>query len=214
MADEQTTPRRKRRREETERRSRREERERPYRGGRSKGLKGPLPFDRPSGFLSPAKARELAGRTQPARRKRMGEVATGGVLKRARQRAERLGIENVPERITRGQAVQYRQRLKAIRESKQPGAGRAQNLQKVGITAPNVIEQGPGAERRGQYYQVAWDPVKKRYAHVYGRGKKAERRYLRRTNPWTAVYGEKPGQAAKRMARQAGKLTPIGLPRP
>ena len=153
------------------------------------------------------------------------------LLERAQGRAKRLGVELGCE-VSRAQAIRLRQRLATQRQTKKHagGSGRrdkrkqgaeispvttkvnekprafARQLTDLGYSAVNPTQPGqPGAERGGRRYRLKADPESKKFVHVYGRGKKAERIWLRGNSPWQAGYQQKYGAQVKDLMKPGTK---------
>ena len=161
-------------------------------------------------------------------RKQRRKQVSGGLLERTQGRAKRLGVELGSE-VSRAQAVRLRQQLARRRDKPlTTGGGRPMKEAKPGAPPTTKVNERPqrfsrqlvdlghsainptkapagGAERGGRRYRLKADPESKKFVHVYGRGKKAERIWLRGNSPWQAGYQQKYGAQVKDLMQPGTK---------
>ena len=135
-------------------------------------------------------------------------MAKSTLQSRTASRAKRLGLAPIEGTYTRGQARSIKRQLRTKRAGGQPGplnsgspSGGAQApsggtsapskprkpLTSLGKTGINRVTSGPGSARQGKSYQVKQGPGGAIF-HVYGRGKAAVRKRVRKSV--AQAYGE------------------------
>ena len=185
------------------------------------------PYDAGGGLTRKQRRKQVSGglleRTQ-SRAKRLGvelgsEVSRGQAVQLRRQLAARRRGQNVPGGLKPARPGGFKGPVtgggggKPMKELPPPTTKVnekprrfSRQLVDLGYSAVNPTKApAGGAERGGRRYRLKADPESKKFVHVYGRGKKAERIWLRGSSPWQAGYQQKYGAQVKDLMQPGAK---------